>query len=241
MTTPLGPLARNLVAAARSGLDPSAASAARVRARVALAVGGGASTGGAPAPVARLAPKLAVTKLAALVATTGALAVGGWFAVHRATTVPQEPAIALSAPPHEVASSSRTRVTSVTHDERVAAPSVTPATVARIKSVVPRGNAASVQEVAYPVASPTLAREVALLDAAIASLKGNAPAAALSTLAIYARESQHHGQLAEDAAALEIDACCRAHEPVEAQVVEFVARWPSSVQRARLPSACSDP
>jgi hypothetical protein len=238
MTKPLGPLARNLVAAARSGLEPSAGSAARVRARVALVVRGGASAGAAPAPVARRVSKLARTKLAAIVATTGALVVGGWFAAHRATTVPQAPAIALSAPPLEVASSSRTRVTSITHDERVAAPSVTSTTVARITSVVPRANAASAQGVADPVAPPTLAREVALLDAAIASLKANAPAAALSTLATYARETQHHGQLAEDAAALEIDARCRAHEPVETQVVEFGARWPSSVQR--LTSACSD-
>ena len=257
MTTPLGPLARNLVAAARSGLDPSAASAARVRARVALAVGGGASTGAslsARVVPGAAAPKLALTKLAAIVATTGALLVGGWFAAHRATTapeVPPVPAISLSAPALEITTSRRAHFTSIMHDELVAVPSVTtsvttsiPATtVPRIATVAPRADAASAsaQDVADSVAPPTLAREVALLDAAIASLQASSPVAALSTLALYARETRDHGQLAEDAAALEIDARCRAHEPVDQQLAAFVTRWPSSVQRARVTRACVPP
>ena len=253
MTTPLGPLARNLVAAARSGLDPSAASAARVRARVALAVGGGASTGAAlsarVAPGAA-APKLALTKLAAIVATTGALVVFGWFAAHRATTapeVPRVPEISLSAPALEITTSRRAHFTSIMHDELVAVPSVTTSitatTVSPIATVALRADAASAsaQDVADSVAPPSLAREVALLDAAIASLQASAPAAALSTLAVYARETRDHGQLAEDAAALEIDARCRTHESVDQQVAAFVARWPTSIQRARVTRACVPP
>jgi hypothetical protein len=247
MTTPLGPVSRNLVAAARSGLDPSAASAARVRARVALAVGAGASPGAAasapsvasgPAAVAR---KLAVTKLAAIVATMGALVVGGWFAMSRATSTPQVPEISLSAPSLEVTTSRRAHVTWSAHDELVAAPGVSSTTVPRLEAVVSRAAASPTPTVAGPDAAATLAREVALLDAAIAALKAGAPAEALSTLAIYARETRDHGQLAEDAAALEIDARCRLHEPVDAQVAAFVARWPSSVQRARGTRACGAP
>ncbi len=237
MTTPLGPLARNLVAAARSGLDPSAEMAARVRARVALAVGGAASTGAAPAPA--VAGKLAIGKLAAILAASGALVIGGWFALRHAPVDQAAPAISLPAPSLDVAPAARAHVTSITHDERVAA-IVVPATVPRIKPMVAAAAPTVATAVAVPVAvsPPTLAREVALIDAALASIRANDPIAALATLAIYDRETADHGQLAEDAAALEIDARCRAHQPVADQLAVFAARWPSSVRSSRLPKDC---
>ena len=53
----LGPTSRNLVAAARRGLDPSAEVAARVRAKVALAVGAGATVATSTPRAASVAPK----------------------------------------------------------------------------------------------------------------------------------------------------------------------------------------
>jgi len=83
-----------------------------------------------------------------------------------------------------------------------------------------------------------LAREVALIDAAMTALKGD-PMQALATIQIYDAETASRGQLAEDAAAIAIEARCALHEPdVAAKLAGFDVRWPSSAQRARLTEAC---
>jgi hypothetical protein len=94
--------------------------------------------------------------------------------------------------------------------------------------------------VVAPVTPATLAREVALLDAAMTSLHENDPADTLATLVIYDRETLGHGQLAEDASALEIEARCRTNQPVADKLATFDQRWPRSVQRLRLTERCSD-
>ena len=73
----------------------------------------------------------------------------------------------------------------------------------------------------------------------MAALKSHDPRAALTVLATYATESAGHGQLAEDAAAIEVEALCTLHEPTAtSHLVAFDAHFPSSAQRTRLTAAC---
>jgi hypothetical protein len=82
-------------------------------------------------------------------------------------------------------------------------------------------------------AVPSLAREVELIDRAMVALRADDPGSALATLTIYQHETAGHGQLAEDAAAIDIEARCRRHEPVSDLLAAFERRWPHSAQRTR--------
>jgi hypothetical protein len=64
--------------------------------------------------------------------------------------------------------------------------------------------------------------------------------AALAAVREHAVETARHGQLAEDAAAIEIEALCRRGDRALARAkrVAFDRRWPRSAQRARLATAC---
>ena len=233
----LGPTSRNLVAAARSGLDPAPDVAARVRAKVALAVGGAASAASTSAGRASVASG----KLVALI-VAGALIVTTWLVVHSSTPPAVPPAISTPS----VTTSDEPQVephfaSSVHAEAAPLAPTVakvspgpvieTPVAVTPVTPVAPMA----------PVTPATLAREVALLDAAMTSLHENDPADTLATLAIYDRETLGHGQLAEDASALEIEARCRTNQPVADKLATFDQRWPHSVQRARITERCSAP
>lgn len=84
-----------------------------------------------------------------------------------------------------------------------------------------------------------LAREVALIDLAMAELKAGDAAGALAMVHTHARETRGAGQLAEDAAAIEIEALCRLHDPAVAEKLDgFDARFPRSAQRSRLTTVC---
>lgn len=84
-----------------------------------------------------------------------------------------------------------------------------------------------------------LAREVALIDRAMASLRGGDPHGALAAIRVHALETRGAGQLAEDAAAIEIEALCSLHDPrVAARLDAFDERFPRSAQRSRLTSSC---
>jgi hypothetical protein len=84
-----------------------------------------------------------------------------------------------------------------------------------------------------------LAREVVLVDQAMAALRRGEPAAALAAVRVHAAETAGAGQLAEDAAAIEIEALCRLHDPdAGARLAAFDARWPQSAQRSRLTARC---
>jgi len=86
-----------------------------------------------------------------------------------------------------------------------------------------------------------LAREVALIDRAMAALRKGDAARALATIKLHAAETAGAGQLAEDAAAIEIEALCRLHSPsVAAKLDAFDARYPHSAQRSRLTTRCQD-
>ncbi|HET9622811.1 MAG TPA: hypothetical protein VFP84_15665, partial [Kofleriaceae bacterium] len=88
-------------------------------------------------------------------------------------------------------------------------------------------------------ASATLAREVELVDLAMAALHHGDPRAALRTVATHGAETAGRGQLAEDAAAIEVEALCQLREPAAAGKLDaFDRRFPHSAQRARLTAAC---
>lgn len=100
--------------------------------------------------------------------------------------------------------------------------------------------AAAARSAAAAVATPAdLAREVALVDRAMAALRRDAPREALAAVRAHARETAGVGQLAEDAAAIEIEALCRLGDPaVGRKLAAFDARFPSSAQRSRLTTRC---
>lgn len=79
-----------------------------------------------------------------------------------------------------------------------------------------------------------LAREVALIDQASTAK----PAAALTILSVYETETSGRGQLAEDAAAIGIEARCKLGEDTSSLRSSFVARWPDSVHAATIAVAC---
>ncbi|HET9989803.1 MAG TPA: hypothetical protein VFQ65_14825 [Kofleriaceae bacterium] len=237
----LGPTSRNLVAAARRGLDPSADVAARVRAKVALAVGAGATAATTMPRAASVAPKAAVFgtgKILAITAIVGALVTAAWF-VERSPVVASAPAIVVPAETELDSPNDLHVEVSASGDAVTAAPVAPRATRAS------RGSATIVKPPAPPPAvestpAITLAREVELVDTAMSSLRANDPANALATLVVYERETAGHGQLAEDAAALEIEARCRSNTPVTNQLRAFDERWPRSVQRERIVTACDN-
>ncbi|MEP6864894.1 MAG: hypothetical protein ABJE66_30020 [Deltaproteobacteria bacterium] len=235
--TGLGPTSRNLVAAARRGLDPSAEVAARVRAKVALAVGAGASMATTTPRAASVAPKSAAIgagKVAAITAIVGALVTIAWF-VQRTPATDTSPAPSISIPAGaDLDPAIDVHVTTSARMDRV--------TVAAMPPSAHRAAAATtrVTEIEMSEEPPTLAREVELVDTAMASLRADDPANALATLVVYERETAGHGQLAEDAAALEIEARCRGNTAFTDQLKVFDETWPRSVQRARIVTACGN-
>jgi hypothetical protein len=241
----LGPTSRNLVAAARRGLDPSADVAARVRAKVALAVGAGATVATTTPRAASVAPKAAAIgagKVVAITAIVGALITAAWFVQRTPASDVTAGTPAISVPPGaDLDPAIDVHVATSAHADRVVAPpAATPSPSARVRIAAPPP-AATAPEIKMPAEPPTLAREVELVDTAMASLRADDPANALATLVVYERETAGHGQLAEDAAALEIEARCRSgHAPFADQLKAFDERWPRSVQRARLVTACGN-
>jgi hypothetical protein len=108
---------------------------------------------------------------------------------------------------------------------------------------VPARGAPAARNVAGPRAAgataATLAREVELVDLAMAALRQGDPAAALRAVQQHASETAGRGQLAEDATAIEIEARCHLHDPTtHAKLEAFDARYPRSAQRSRLSSTC---
>jgi hypothetical protein len=236
----LGPTSRNLVAAARRGLDPSADVAARVRAKVALAVGAGATVATTTPRAASIAPKAAAIgagKVVAIAALVGALVTIAWFVQRSPAAIETAPAINVSAGAVDLDPTIDVHVATSAHADRVIAAAPLPSSHRAVAPVA----AQAVPEIKPPPAPPTLAREVELVDTAMASLRAGDPANALATLVVYERETAGHGQLAEDAAALEIEARCRSSEaPFADQLEAFDERWPRSVQRSRIVTACGN-
>ena len=212
-------LSRSLLAAAREGMTPDADAMARVRAKVAAAV--------APPPAAASAVALKLGALAALGAIVAIVVVTRPHAageVPRFTVAPAE----LEAAPSHVQLASR----------ELAPPRSATAPLAAARSIA--------HDVLLPPAPPepatrepaTLSREVELIDRAMLSLRQHEARAALDAIAMFDRETLGRGQMAEEAAAIRIEAHCNLHDDVTPQLAEFDRKWPSSAQRERLQTAC---
>ena len=222
----LSPLTRALLDRARDGMSPDAAALARVRTKV------GASVAGAGAGVAA---KL----IAVLVAAS---AVGGGAAAVIATHSPRETATAPSitlaapAPAYELAPLSTAEVAP---EAAPPAPPPPPPLAAPKPPTVAVAAHTPAPDAPLVLPRATLAREVELVDTAMAQLHRGSFALALATLATYDDETAGRGQLAEDAAALDIEARCRSHaDDAAARLAAFDRSWPMSAQRPRLTEAC---
>jgi hypothetical protein len=232
-------LSRNLLTAAREGMTPDAAAMARVRAKVAAATAG--STGAAVAiPVTKTGVSLGA-KLAIVAVTLGVVATA--VVVTRPSAPSSSPHISIAPP----VTDETPRAVRVTSTDRLAAsgsiavpparPRASPAATA-----APRG-AAAARDAAAPAVEPaheamSLAREVELIDQAMRLVRRGAAPAALDVVATYEREARGLGQMAEDAAAIALEAHCSLGHDVTARLAAFDRRWPSSAQRSRIHDAC---
>ena len=203
--------ARALLDAARDGLTPDAAAVRRVRDKVAA---GAAGAAGAGAGVA-LAMKLG------LLSVVAAIAIGAAMHVSRADAGDEHAAPSIAVP-----SSGSESAPPEVQSGGVAENAPPPAAVPALSP--PKGEARA-----------DLAREVALIDQAMAALKAGDARAALVHVHTHGKETRGAGQLAEDAAAIEIEALCRLHDAtVSAKLDAFDARFPRSAQRSRLTTEC---
>lgn len=251
----LGPQARALLDAAREGLSPDPAAVRRVHARI------HAATGSAPAAGTALGVKLGLIALVAAGVVAGVTVYG-----RRGPTAVPPPAIAFVDPPerpqqaavHEAAPPPPSSLSlSLSRDEELIA--LEPAPRAPIRRTAPRAlpgpkpasapaspgpaPTAAAGPAAEPAAGPAagiaLGREVELIDQAMAALRRGDPGGALRVVHDHAREAGGGGQLAEDAAAIEVEALCMLGDPVARdRRTRFDARYPRSAQRARLAATC---
>jgi hypothetical protein len=237
MTTELGPAARALLDAARRGMSPDGAATRRVRAKIAAAVGRDA--------VAATSVKLAAGGKIALVSVVAAALTGAYLYLRGG----EQPVATI---PHVTVVESRPVPPQTRHLE---APSVDidaieldppPPAPPRPAPHVARPVPARVAPSSAPPAAATrpevhgdLSREVELVDQAMAGLRRGDTAAALDAIRRYDVETAGRGQLAEDAAAIAVEALCQRGDPTSGAMLEaFEHRWPHSAQRARLLGAC---
>lgn len=249
----LSPQARSLLDAAREGLSPDAAAVRRVYARI------HAATAGAAAGTA-IGVKLGLAALIIAAVAAGAI-VFTRSPRHRppATTAPTTaPTTALASPPERPQQAVAHQAPPPASDEDLiviepvaapvrrpahgsAAPRPAPTTPPPTPSMQPGPSGASVAAAspAAPAPGIALGREVALIDLARAALHRGDPAAALRVVQEYAAEAADRGQLAQDAAAIEVEALCKLGDPAARERrTAFEARFPGSAQRVRLEATC---
>ncbi|HEX4453601.1 MAG TPA: hypothetical protein VH143_22170 [Kofleriaceae bacterium] len=245
----LGPESRALVDTARDGLGPDDVAVRRMRGHIATAVASGAAVAGlaagahsATAATASATSSIAAGSVAAKIAVIAVVAAGatvGTRAVitHRASPRPAvmhvAPApIVVAAPPvHVVVPPPPTEAVepSVVVDSPPAAPPPRARVRAQVAAVAP----------VPPVAPPSLARETELLDAALDAVAQRRFADAIAAIGRYRDATAGHGQLAEDADAIEIEALCRLDDARSgAAFAAFSSRWPHAHDIARLRAVC---
>ena len=214
-------LSRSLLAAAREGMTPDAAVMARVRAKVAAQI--------APPPPPPASAAVAVKVGIAAVTTLGAI-VAAVIATRSHAIAVEAPRVAVAPVESEPAPA----------EVQLAAPEAAPSPPTievqqhRVAPAEP-----TLQVAPVPAREPaTLSREVELIDRAMLSLNQHDAGAALEAIATFERETFGRGQMAEEAAAIQIEAHCRLHDDVTAPLAEFDRKWPSSAQRDRIQSAC---
>ena len=222
----LSPSSRSLLEAARPGLGPDAEVAKRMRAKIAASVGAGAGIATVAAVKSGLAAKLAIVSAVVLVGVGAAV-----FALSNTDDEVRAPAVTPSvSEPLELPGSAH-------HVEREPQREVhLPAIDAR-----PTKIATPTTPVVTPAkpAKPSLAREVELVDQAMTALRSKDFRAALGAVATYRSETAGAGQLAQDAAAIEVEALCGARDPSgPTKLAAFEVTYPSSAQHARLEEAC---
>lgn len=212
-------LSRNLLASAREGLTPDAATMARVRAKVATSV--------ATAPAAA-SPML--VKLGAVVLAIGITAT---VLATRGDRTPQVPRWSVAPMQLEEPRGVDRAAVHVAPAPPQSAPTLVPTTKAASRAVP----APAVDEPPSPEPA-TLSREVELIDLAMVSLRKGAARTALDAIRVFERETFGHGQMAEEAAAIEIEAHCRLGDDVTELLARFDRNWPSSAQRERIQTTC---
>jgi hypothetical protein len=242
-------LTRSLIAAAREGLAPDAAVAARVRAKVAAAVGAStAAATGSVAAVAAAGSASTLTKLGAVLLAIGTFTTVA-VVVATPSRTPDAPRVVITTPSES--DDVRDDIRVVTRSERMSehslarlVESTAPAPIAHATEAV--SEHATAETVGAPRAAAadeepegvSLAREVELIDLAMDSLRKRAPHAALEAIKAYHRVTHGRGQMAEDAAAIEIEARCNSDLDATAWIERFDAKWPESAQRERIQTAC---
>lgn len=258
MIDELGPESRALLEAARAGMSPDAAAVRRMRAKLGVATGGAVGAVGA---------KLAIAKLVLGVVGVSAVVGGGWYvardpdparsamvaplssaaAVAPPAASPVAPVVRAALPGAAAAPSDEELITIEPHEppesrERIAVRRPVEPAPARSSS---RRGAVRVSPSPAPRAAPEapasldLAQEVALVDQAMAALRRGDTQGALVAVHRHAMETAGRGQLAEDAAAIEIEALCRGRDAsAGAKLAAFDARFPRSAQRTRLAAQC---
>ena len=240
----LGPESRALVDAARDGLGPDDVAVRRMRGRIATAVAGGAAIGGLAATAHSASAATATSSVAAasvatklvVVAVVAAGAAAGTHAVVTHRETPHVPALAHVAPSPVV----------VSPPVAVAPPPVEVAEPIVIDPPAPppppphrvRTQAAAVVPVPS-IAPPSLARETELLDAALDAVAHDRFADAIAAIGRYRDATAGHGQLAEDADAIEVEALCRLDDARSgAAFAAFTSHWPHAHEVARLTAVC---
>jgi hypothetical protein len=220
-------LSRNLLEAAREGLSPDAAAMARVRAKVAASVA--ASTASVAIVPAKAATGLGL-KVGIGVLVVAAL--GGALIATRSHRAPESARIAIAA--HDDEAHDPVRVS--TPEPHVAAPTTESKATSTAR---PRTASTPVATAPAPSVEPvSLSREVELIDRAMLLVRRGDAHDAIGVIATFERETRGDGQMAEDAAAIEIEARCRLHEDVTGKLATFDRRWPSSAQRSRVQTIC---
>ncbi|CAN5733593.1 hypothetical protein BH11MYX3_BH11MYX3_19120 [soil metagenome] len=206
----LGSSARALLDAARDGLAPDAGAVRRVREKVGASVGAGVATG--------IAMKLG------LFGVVAALVIGAGLYANRDRAA-ETPAIDLPSARSETAPVV-VRPAASTESPMI---EMAPQSASRSRPVVHTEAAGGID----------LSREVELIDLAMGALRRGDAKAALASIHTHAVETHGNGQLAEDAAAIEVEALCRLHDPsVGAHLDAFDAQFPRSAQRSRLTTVC---
>ncbi len=246
MNDQLGLESRALLDAARDGLGPDQIAIRRMRARVA-AIAAGGTLG-----IAAQAHAVAATSTATTASTT--LALGGIAAKLAVVAIAIGAAVGTRASVHahrspapraaivEVPASSpdRDELAPIVVVEQVRETAPPPAPLPHVTPMpMPMPPPTPTTPSSPPVPAPSLARETELVDAALAAMSHGHPADALVAIERYTTETAGRGQLAEDAATIEIEARCRLGDPRAADgLAAFEARWPQSAERARLVAAC---
>jgi hypothetical protein len=233
-------LSRSLLNAAREGLAPGADVAARVRAKVAAAVTVPAATPVA-APVSAPGSSSLLLKLGAALLAVGVVAT---VLVATPERAPEAPLVSVTshdgddAPEHVHVAAPNDPLVIPDAPARRGKHAVAPAVVATPALADPSTDRASIERAPVEREPATLSREVELIDLAMTSLRKNAPLVALEAIRAFEHETLGKGQMAEEAAAIEIEARCVLREDVTDALARFDRKWPESAQRERIQTAC---